>query len=209
MHVTEAGVTVTWGGGSIWTGRRHEEPLDPGNGPGTCMETCVNTRAYSCPQVAPACEKTGPMDRHPHRGHCSPPADVPPWAQTQVRVQLTLTPSNSHRATCPPEHMHTQSPSTRGSAAGVAGQIRKVNSCSDDTGPSQLPTRISKREETLAQVFGWAAGGVYGHNAASSQQAPSMACSTRGPGERSQSPLLPGSPSFWAKTLPDQPWGQH
>lgn len=162
-------------------------PKHPGTRVGTSMNTCTPMHSSSTAQM------TVPTDRHPHSGHRSPPADVPPRARTQMHMQLTLTPSHPHGAMCPLEHMHTWSLCTRGSA-GVAGKIWKVDSCSDDTRTSQLPTRISEREEKLHHTCSWAVGVIPGLRAASadfssSQQVRSIACGTRGPGERkSQSP---------------------
>lgn len=152
VRVTEAGIRVTWGGSINWKGTQEVPgskrwshsclccPKYPGTRVGTCMNTCTPMlHSSSTPQM------TVPTDRHSHSGHRSPPADVPPWAQTQMHVQLTLTPSHLHGAMCSGEHVHTWSLCTRGAAAGVAGKIWKVDSCSDDPGTSQLPTRISKR----------------------------------------------------------------
>lgn len=78
-------------------GKRHKEPLDPGDGhtvvytrfpkySDTRVDTGMNSCAYPPIQAAPA-QTTVPTDRHPHSRHCSPPADVPPQVQIQMRVQ--------------------------------------------------------------------------------------------------------------------------
>lgn len=102
-----------------------------------------------------------------------------PGLTHRCMYKLTFTPSNSHGAACPPEHIQ---------------KYRKSTAALMTWGLASTPARISKREKTLPHVCGWAVGGVHGHSAAlagfpSSQHVPNIACGTRGSGKRrSQSP---------------------
>ena len=155
--------------------------------------------------LAPA-QVTVPTDRHPHSGHCSPPADVCPWAETQMMCKGTFTPSNPHGATCPPEyHLHTQSLCTGGFTAGVAGEVQKADSCSADGGLASSPLGFPKGGDTLTPVAGLLEElrASVQLQQISHQASRSLAqAAARVLGRRS---LLPGSPSFWAKTVPQQP----
>lgn len=116
---------------------------------------------------------------------------------------------------CAQPHVEPRAPLSRhtcafvrtASAAGVAGKIWKVVSSSADTGTSQLPTTVSKREGTflLVSVAGLLEAGVSSNQQVSTQPAApgcgggwSAERRSRGPG-RKRSPL-PGSPCFQAKT---------
>lgn len=186
----------------VSTGSGLKECPDPSDGhtvvymfPQTPRHTCGRMHEHVHPHALKLHCPDGSAHRQaPPRWTPQPTCRRASLGSTQMHVQLSLTPSHPHGAMCPLEHMHTWSLCTRGSAAGVAGKRWKVDSCSDDTGTSQLPTRISKSRETLHHTCSWAVGVIPGLRAAaadfsSSQQVPGIACDTRGPGERkSQSP---------------------
>lgn len=155
-----------------------------------------------CPPRRPGrpAQMTVLTDRHPHSGPHTHLPKCLPGSDTDVRAHSPPPPpQQSARSHVPPEHTHRRpSPGlcTSGFAAGVAGETRKVHSCSADTGSSQLPARIPQRARrfpTSARGCGrrpWLSAASAGFS--SSQRVPAQPAARHqhgGPGEgRSQSP---------------------
>lgn len=118
----------------------------------------------------------------------------PPRLRYRCVCKLTLTPSDSQGAVCPPDYMTHSICAPWELQQELLEKYGKSTAALLTQGLVSTPARISKEEKTLPHFCGWAFGGVHDHSAASadfssSQQVPNTACGTRGSGKRrSQSP---------------------